>query len=179
MGSALARSVHGTHLYVASEDDAALFTAGLPLGSRPLARVPMPGPAAQVVALAARVLATTAAGHQELSNPQRGLSLPQRWLLGHLDGRRCLADFSALAGCPPVERLPRDAARLAGMGLASDVGEPGPIASGFGPTTSHGELTIELPLETAPGPVRAAASRRGAKPGRQRSQKISTGSGWE
>lgn len=55
-GNALALAPDGSRLYLASEDDAALFTFSLPLlGAAPL-RTPLPGPPAQVVATADRVL---------------------------------------------------------------------------------------------------------------------------
>ena len=81
-----------------------------------------------------RVLALTEAGRQEVRSPQSGLSLPQRWLLVRIDGQSSLDDLAAMATVSgPSDRLPRDAARLVAMGLAFDVGEPGP--SSFGPST--------------------------------------------
>ena len=116
-----------------------------------------------------RVLALTPVGRQELRDPQSGLSLPQRWLLGRLDGESSLAELAALPGSPAADRLPRDAAKLASLGLALDMGEPGPSASSFGPSTLYGDITLSLPLdgvEPPPGPLAgpgaAAAPRRGA-----------------
>ena len=103
-----------------------------------------------------RVLATTPVGRQELRDPQSGLSLPQRWLLGQLDGEASLAELAIRPGSPAADRLPRDAAKLAGLGLALDVGAPGPSASSFGPSTLYGEVTLTLPLgDAAPGHVTA------------------------
>jgi hypothetical protein len=92
-----------------------------------------------------RVLALTEAGRQEVRSPQSGLSLPQRWLLVRIDGQSSLDDLAAMATVSgPSDRLPRDAARLVAMGLAFDVGEPGP--SSFGPSTLYGDVTLALPL---------------------------------
>lgn len=104
-----------------------------------------------------RVLALTPVGRHELREPQSGLSLPQRWLLGQMDGQCTLAELAARPGSPAAGRLPRDAAKLASLGLALDVGEPGPTPSAFGPSTLYGEITLTLPLgdeasaELAPG----------------------------
>lgn len=99
-----------------------------------------------------RVLAPTPVGRQELRQPQSGLSLPQRWLLGQLDGETDLSDLAARPGSPAAERLPRDAAKLVALGLAADVGEPGPGVSSFGPSTLYGDLTLALPLDEPPPP---------------------------
>lgn len=106
-----------------------------------------------------RVLATTPVGRQELRDPQSGLSLPQRWLLGQLDGDASLAELALRPGSPAADRLPRDAAKLAGLGLALDIGSAGPSASSFGPSTLYGEITLTLPLDDAasrPGPTPGA-----------------------
>lgn len=107
-----------------------------------------------------RVLALTAAGRQELREPRSGLSLPQRWLLGRLDGQSSLAELTAMAGCPPAQRLPRDAARLAQLGLAADDGQDWPEASAFAPSTVHGELSPDVPPQMSPAAPTAAAGRR-------------------
>jgi hypothetical protein len=117
---------------------------------------PQPDPA-----LLQRVLAPTPVGREELRDPQSGLSLPQRWLLGHIDGEQSLAALATQSGCPPAERLPRDAARLVSLGLALDRGEPGPSASTFGPSTMYGEITLSLPLDD-----QAAAAATSARPRR-------------
>lgn len=117
---------------------------------------PQPDPA-----LLQRVLAPTPVGREELRDPQSGLSLPQRWLLGHIDGEQSLAALATQSGCPPAERLPRDAARLVSLGLALDRGEPGPPASTFGPSTMYGEITLSLPLDD-----QAAAAATSARPRR-------------
>lgn len=104
-------------------------------------------------ALLQRQLATTPVGRDELREPQSGLSLPQRWLLRRLDGQATLADLAQQPGCPAVERLPRDAARLVSLGLARDVGDPGPLPPSFGPTTQMGDSTLTLSLDDlAPPP---------------------------
>lgn len=92
-----------------------------------------------------RVIAPTPVGREELRDPQSGLSLPQRWLLAQLDGESALEVLSRRPGSPPAERLPRDASRLVALGLAVDMGEPGPPASVFGPSTVQAEL--DLPLD--------------------------------
>lgn len=111
-----------------------------------------------------RVMALTPIGRQELRDPQSGLSLPQRWLLGHLDGESSLGDLAVLPGSPAADRLPRDAARLASLGLAVDLGEPGPTASSFGPSTLYGEVTLTLPLDGPVGTPLAADEQAGAAP---------------
>ena len=122
-----------------------------------------------------RVLALTPVGRQELREPQSGLSLPQRWLLGHLDGESSLRELAALPGSPAAGRLPRDAARLAGLGLALDMGEPGPSASSFGPSTLYGDTTLSLPLDDA-APSATPAPERAPAPGRRRSAGRDSGS---
>lgn len=109
-----------------------------------------------------RVLASTASGRQELRDPKSGLSLPQRWLLGHLDGQSSLGELAALPGSPSADRLPRDAARLAGMGLAEDLGEPGPLTPDFAPSTQQAEFDLSPPLQTDSGrmPAEPQAGRR-------------------
>lgn len=82
-----------------------------------------------------RVLALTSSGARELSQPRAGLSLPQRWLLAQLDGEAALSALAQRPGSPAAQRLPRDAAKLVGLGLASDVGEQGPTLSDFGPVS--------------------------------------------
>jgi hypothetical protein len=114
------------------------------------------------VDLLLRVLMPTPAGRHELSEPQSGLSLPQRWLLGHLNGEDSLADLVRVPGCPSADRLPRDAARLVSLGLARDVGDPGLSVLDFVPSTQHGELGLALPLE--PGPPAVAPPGRAARP---------------
>ena len=115
-----------------------------------------------------RVLATTPVGRQELRDPQSGLSLPQRWLLGQLDGETSLGELAFRPGSPAADRLPRDAAKLASLGLALDIGDPGPSASSFGPSTLYGEVTLTLPLEEAsPGPSAAADARATSRPQRR------------
>lgn len=106
-----------------------------------------------------RQLATTPVGRDELREPQSGLSLPQRWLLRRLDGQATLADLAQQPGCPAVERLPRDAARLVALGLAYDVGEPGPGVSMFGPTTQMGDSALTLSLDDLAPPPPAEAAR--------------------
>ena len=114
-----------------------------------------------------RVLALTPVGRQELRDPQSGLSLPQRWLLGHLDGESSLEELAAQPGSPAADRLPRDAAKLASLGLALDMGEPGPSASSFGPSTQYGDITLSLPLDGAIQPAPLSPAQAAAAPARR------------
>ena len=112
-----------------------------------------------------RILALTPAGQRELRDPRAGLSLPQRWLLVQVDGESSLADIAEkTAGTAQVDRLPRDAAKLVSLGMAYDVGEPGP--SEFGPSTQQGDFAATVmspPISAAmglpPGGYGAARSR--------------------
>jgi hypothetical protein len=55
-----------------------------------------------------------------------------------------------------------------GARLALDIGDPGPSASSFGPSTLYGEVTLTLPLEAAsPGPSAAADARATRRPQRR------------
>lgn len=100
-----------------------------------------------------RILALTPAGQRELRDPRAGLSLPQRWLLVQVDGESSLADIAEkTAGTAQVDRLPRDAAKLVSLGMAYDVGEPGP--SEFGPSTQQGDFAATVmspPISAAMG----------------------------
>lgn len=113
-----------------------------------------------------RVIAPTPVGREELRDPQSGLSLPQRWLLAQLDGETALDALSRRPGSPPAERLPRDASRLVALGLAVDMGEPGPPASVFGPSTVQAELDLPLdgPADTPPSGWELPKSSPGRRP---------------
>lgn len=100
-----------------------------------------------------RILALTPAGQRELRDPRAGLSLPQRWLLVQVDGESSLADIAEkTAGTAQVDRLPRDAAKLVSLGMAYDVGEPGP--SEFGPSSQQADFAATVmspPISSAMG----------------------------
>ena len=112
-----------------------------------------------------RILALTPAGQRELRDPRAGLSLPQRWLLVQVDGESSLADIAEkTAGTAQVDRLPRDAAKLVSLGMAYDVGEPGP--SEFGPSSQQGDFAatvmsppISAAMSLPPGGYGAPRSR--------------------
>lgn len=110
----------------------------------------------QPAELLQRVLALTSSGEHELRQPRAGLSLPQRWLLAQLDGEATLVDLARRPGSPAVQRLPRDAAKLVGLGLACDVGEGGPTPSDFGPasdfemSSTFGPTSVFAPTQSPP-----------------------------
>jgi hypothetical protein len=64
------------------------------------------------------VLELTPAGRHELTARERGLSLPQRWLLVRVNGRDSLADLAQASNQADArQRLPLDAERLVQKGL--------------------------------------------------------------
>ena len=71
------------------------------------------------------VLELTAEGRHELAARERGLSLPQRWLLVRVNGRASLAELARTSSqADAQQRLPMDAERLVQKGLVRWVLEP-------------------------------------------------------
>lgn len=65
------------------------------------------------------LLELTAAGRHELNARERGLSLPQRWLLVRVNGKDSLAEIAQASNQADArQRLPLDAERLVQKGLA-------------------------------------------------------------